>query len=144
MAPQGLNEPEACFIGVRAEQNGREADSDRASRVPNHFLQQKHALLTRDKLRQKCILEEVPRKYFPNVPLALPPCQLPIEIPCQADSKRASVNLDFSRPTEARDFERHATQRGCKFHSPELTVWTELYHVPPAQQSALAWSNVLR
>jgi len=145
MAPQGLVTPETFFIGRRAEQNGSEANSDHARRVSNQFPQQKNEFLNQNqnKLGQKCILEEVHCKHFPNVPLALPPCQLPIEIPGQADSKRDSVNVVSSRPTEARDFGRHATQRGCSFHSPELTVWTELCHVPPAQQSALAERNIL-
>ena len=143
MAPHELIAPEACFIGIRAEQNALEANADHASRIPKHYLKQKNELLTKDKLRQKCILEEVLRKHFPNVPLALPPCQIPNDIPSQADPKRAPVNLVFSRLTEARDFERHAPQRGCKFHSPELTVWSELCHVPPAQQAALAGGNIL-
>ena len=143
MAPQELIAPEACFIGIRAEQNAREVNSDHASRVPRHYLQQKNELLTKDKLRQKCILEEVHRKHFPDVPLALPPFHLPKEIPCKADPKRASVNIVFSRAIEARDFERYAPQRGCNSHSPELTVWSELRHVPPAQQAALAWRNTL-
>ena len=33
MAPHGLIAPEACFIGIRAEQNAPEANSDHASRV---------------------------------------------------------------------------------------------------------------
>ena len=61
MAPHELIAPEACFIGIRAEQNALEANSDHASRVPKHYLQQKNELLTKDKLRQKCILEEVSR-----------------------------------------------------------------------------------
>jgi hypothetical protein len=143
MAPQGLIESEACFIGIRAEQNAPEANSDHASRIPKYCLQQKDLLLSKDKLRQRCILEEVYRKHFPDVPLALPPFPLPIDIPSKADATRAPTNIVPSRSTEARDFERHATQRGCNVHSPELTVWTELCHVPSAPQPVLAWGNVL-
>ena len=143
MAPHELIAPEACFIGIRAAQNALGVNSEHAGRVTRHYLKQKNELLTRGKLLQKCILEEVHRKHFPNVPLALPPFHIPNDIPSQADPKRAPVNLVFSRPTEARDFERHATQRGCKFHSPELTVWSELFHVPPAQQEARAGENIL-
>ena len=143
MAPHELIATEACIIGIRAEQNAREANSDHASRIPKHCLQQKDLLLSKDKLRQRCILEEVYRKHFPKVPLALLPFQLPKEIPRKADSKRASVNLVFSRSTEEREFERHAPQRGCNFHSPELTVWSEPCHVPSAQQAALAGRNNL-
>jgi len=143
MAPHELIAPEACFIGIRAEQNALEAASDHASRVPRQYLKQKNDLLTNGKLREKCILEKVPRKHFPDDPLALPPCHIPNDIPSQADPKRAPVKFVFSRPTEARDFERHAPQRGCKFHCPELTVWSELCYVPPAQQAARAWGNIL-
>jgi hypothetical protein len=143
MAPHVVIAPEACFIGMRADRNACEADSDHASRIPNHYLQQKNELVTKDKLRQKRILEEVYKRYFPDVPLALPPCHLRIEISCKADSKRVSANIVFSRPIEARDFERHATERGCNFHSPELTVWTELCHVSSAQPAALAWRDIL-
>ena len=143
MPPHKLIAPEACSIGIRAELNACEADSDHASRVPKHYLQQKNEFLTKDKSRQKCILEEVYRKHLPNVPLALPPFQLPNEIPSQADPKRAPVNIVFFSPTEPRGFERHATQRGCNFHSPELTVWSELCHVPSAQQPARAGRNIL-
>jgi len=109
MAPQELIALEACSIGIRAELNASEVNSDHASRA-----------------------------------LAVPPCQLPKkELPCKADPKRASVNILFSRPIEARDFERHATQRGCNFNSPELTVGSELCHAPSAQQGAPAWRNML-
>lgn len=143
MAPHGLNAPEGCSIGIRAELNACEADPDQPSRVPGLCHRQKNEFFTKDKLPLKRILEEVYRKHFPNVPLALPPFQLPNYIPSQADPKRASLNLVFSRPTEARVFERHATQRGCSFHSPELTVWTELWQVPSAHQAALAGRKVL-
>jgi hypothetical protein len=138
MAPQGLIASEAYFIGIRAEQNSPEANSAHASRIPKHYLQQKNEPLTKDKLRQKCILGEVYRKHFPQVQLALLPFQFPKENPSNADPTRAPVNIVLSRSTEARDFERHAPQRGCNFHSPELTVWSEPCHVPSAQQAALA------
>lgn len=143
MAPQELSALMARSIGIRAELSASEVNSDHASRVLKHCLQQKNELHAKEKLRQKRILEEVYRKHFPNVPLAVPPCQLPKEIPCKADPKRASVNKVFSRSIEARDLERDATQRGCNFHFPELTVWSELCHVPSAQQAALAWRNTL-
>ncbi len=143
MAPHKLIALEVCSIGIRAELNASEVNSDHASRVLKHCLRQKNELLAKEKLRQKRIREEVYRKHFPDVPLAVPPCQLPKEIPCKADPKPASVNKVFSRAIEARDLERHATQRGCNSHSPELTVWSELCHVPSAQQAALAWRNAL-
>ena len=143
MAPHELIAPETCFIGIRAERNALEANSDHTNRVPKHYLQQKNELLAKGKLRQQCILEEACQKHFRNVPPALPPCQIPNDIPSQADPKRAPADLVFSRPTAARDFERHAPQRGCKFHSPELTVWSGLFYVPPAQRAALAWGNNL-
>jgi hypothetical protein len=143
MPPHGLIAPEACFIGIRAEQNAFEANSDHANRIPRQYLKQKNRLLKRDNLRRKRILDEAPRKHFPDVPLALPPSHIPNGIPSQADPECAPVNLVFFRRTEACDFERHAPQRGCKFHSPELTVWSELFYVPPAQQAALAWGNNL-
>ena len=143
MIPHGLTPLATCFIGIRAELNAAQVNSDHTSRVLRHCLQQKNELLAKEKLRQKRILEEVHRKHFPDVPLAVPPCQLPKEIPCKTDPKRASVNKLCSRAIQARDFERHATQRGCNFHSPELTVWSELCHVPSAQQAALVWINIL-
>ena len=143
MAPQECIAPAACIIGIRAEQNACEANPDHASRLPKHHPQQKNKHLTKDKLQQQRILEEVYQEHFRNVPPALPPCHLRIEISCKADSKRVSANIVFSRPIEARDFERHATERGCNFHSPELTVWTELCHVSSAQPAALAWRDIL-
>ena len=143
MAPHELVASEACFIGIRAELNACETNSDRASRVPEPYLQEKNRLRTKNKLRQNCIFEEAYRKRFPDVPLALPPFRLPNEIPSQADPKRAPANIVFSRSTKARDIERRATQRGCNFHSPGLTVWSELCHVPSAQQAALPGRNIL-
>ena len=143
MTPHGLIASEACFIGVRAEQNVCEPNTDHASRVLKHYHQQKNGLLTQDKLQQKCILEEVNGKHFPHVSLALPPFPLPHDVPSPLDPQRAPVNLVFSRPMEARDCARHAPQRGCEFHSSELTVWSELCHVPSAQQAALPWRNIL-
>ena len=143
MAPQELIAHEVCSIGIRADQNAREANPDNTSRVLKHYAQQKNDLLRKDNLRQKCILGEVYRKHFPNVPPALPAHQPPNDIPLEADPKPVPVHWVFSRPTEGRDFERHATQRGCKFHSPELTVWSELSHVPSAQQPALAGRYLL-
>ncbi len=143
MAPHELMALEACSIGIRADLNASEVNSDHASGVLKHCLQQKNELHAKEKLRQKRILQEVYRKHFPDVPLAVPPCQLPKEIPCKADPKRASVNKVFSRAIEAHDLERDATQRGCNFHSPELIVWSEPCHVPSVQQAALAWRNIL-
>jgi hypothetical protein len=143
MAPHELIAPEAFSIGIRADLNASEANSDHASRLPKHYLQQKNERLTKDKLQQQRILEEVNQKHFRNVPPALPPRQLANEIPCKSHPKRASVNLVFSRSIEGHDFERHATQRGCRFHSPELTVWSELCHVPSAEQGARAGRNIL-
>ena len=143
MAPHELIASEACFIGIRAEQNALGVNADHANRIPRQYLKQKNKLLKRENLRQKCILEEVPRKHFPDDPLALPSSQIPNDIPSQADPKRARVNLVFSRRTEACDFERHAAQRGCKFHSSELAAWSELGLVLPAPQAALAWGNNL-
>ncbi len=141
MAPHELIASEACFIGIRAELNACEANSDHASRVLKHYLQKKTELRTNNNLRQRCVLEEAYRKHFPNVPPALPPFRLPNKIPSQADPKRALVNIVFSRPTKTRDIERRATQRECHFHSQELTVWSKLCHVPSAQQAALPWRN---
>jgi hypothetical protein len=59
MAPHELIAPEACSLGIRAELKGTEANSDHASRVPKHYLQQKNEIVTKEKLRQKCILAEV-------------------------------------------------------------------------------------
>lgn len=143
MAPHNLIAPEACFSGIRAELNAGKANTDHASRVPKHCLEQNNELLTKDKLRQDCILKEVYRKHFPNVPLALPSCRLPNEIRCNAHPKRALVNIVVTRPSKARDFERHATHRGCSFHSPELIAWSELCHVPTAEQAVLPWANIL-
>jgi hypothetical protein len=143
MTPQDLIAPEAGGIGIRAEQSGAEANSHHADRIPKLYPQQKNEFFTKVKSWQKCILEEMYRKHFLDVPLALPPSQPPDDIPCEADPKRAPVNLVFSRPPDARDFERHAPQRGCKFLYPELTVRSELCHVPPARQAALAGRNIL-
>jgi len=143
MAPHELIVPEACSIGTQADQYALESNLNHPSTFRRQYLKQKNKLLSRDKLRQKCILEDMPWKRFPDVPLTLPPCQIRNAIPSQADPKRAAVNLVFSRPTQACDFERHARQRGCKSHSPELTGWSELFYVPPAQQAALAWGNIL-
>ena len=77
MAPHELIAPEACFIGIRAELNACEANTDHASRVLKHYLQQKNELLTKDKLRQKCILEEVYRKHFPECSASSPTFSAP-------------------------------------------------------------------
>lgn len=143
MAPHELIAYEACFIGILAEQNAPEANSDHARRIPKHCLQRKDLPLSKDKPRQRCILEEVYRKHFPKVPLALLPFQLPKENPSNAALTRVPVNIVRSRPTGAHDFERHASPRGCNFHSPELTVWSEPCHVPSARQAALAGRNNL-
>ena len=141
MAPHELIASEAYFIGIRAEQYGLEADPDHGSRVPKHYPQQKNKHPTKDNSRKRCILEVVYRKDSPDVPLALSPYQLPNEIPCKADPKRASANIAFSRPIEAHDFKRNASPRGCNSHSPELTVWSELSHAPSAPQTVLVWGN---
>jgi hypothetical protein len=143
MAPHELIAPEGCLVGNRAEGKACESSANHASRVLKHYLQQKNEILTKDELRRECIIEEVCRKHLSDVPLALPLCQLPNNIPSKADPKRALVNIVVSCPSEARDVERPATQRGCNSHSPELTVWSELCHVPSAQQVALPGTNTL-
>jgi len=115
MAPHELIALEACSSGIRVEMNASEVNSDHASRVLKECLQQKNELLAKEKLRQKHILEEVYRKHFPDVPLAIPPCQLPKQIPCKADPKRASVNMVFSRAIEACDGEKDATPMRMQF-----------------------------
>ncbi len=125
MAPQGVVAPEACFIGIRAEVNACKANSEHASRISKHYPQQ-NLFLTKDKLGQKRMLEEVSRKHFSHAPLALPPCQLLHEIPCAKDPKRASVNLVFSRPIERRDFDRHAAPGGWNSRCSELALWRGL------------------
>jgi len=142
MTPQGRIAPEACFIGIRAEGDACESNTDHASRFLRPYLQQINGLLTRDKLRQKCIREEVCGKHFTNLPPALLLFQFPKANPCNADPTRAPVNVVLSRPTEAPDLERHASQRGCNFHSPELKMWSELCHVPSAEQAGLAERNI--
>ena len=72
MAPQELIAPEACIIGIRAEQNALEANPDHASRLPKHYLQQKNERLTKDKLQQKCILEEVYQEALPQCSASSP------------------------------------------------------------------------
>jgi hypothetical protein len=62
---------------------------------------------------------------------------------CRVPKYYPQQKLVFPRPTEACDFERHAAQRGCSFHSLELTVWSKLCHAPSARHAALAWKNVL-
>ena len=143
MAPLEPIAPEACFIGIRAELNVCEPNTDHSSGVPKDYLQPKNEFLTKGKLRHECILEEVYRQHFLNVPLALPPCRLPNEVTCKAHPKRVPVNTVFTCPTKARDIERHAPPRGCDFHSPELTVWSELGHVLSAQHAAWAGSKIL-
>ena len=142
MAPHDLIALEAGSIGIRAEMNAPEATPDHASRVLKHCLQQKNELLAKEKLQQKRILEDVYRKHFLDVPLAVPSCQVPKEIPCKADPKRASVNKVFTRAIEAGDFEKHATQREGSFHSPGLTVWSELCHVSFARPATPARKNM--
>ena len=143
MTPHGLIDPEACFTGIHAERNAPEADSHHASRAPEYYPQQKNEILTQDKFQPKCILEEVCRKHFPNAPPALPPCQIPDDISSKADPKFTPISLILSHPTEARDFERHAHQQGCNFHSPKLTVWSGLCHVPSVPEPAPAGRNIL-
>lgn len=142
MTPQGRIAPEACFIGIRAEGNACESNTGHASRFLKPYLQQKNGLLTKDRLRQKCILEEVCGKHFTTLPLALLLFQFPKQNPFIADPTRAPINVVLSRPTETRDRERYAPQRGCNFHSPELTMWSELCHVPSAEQAGLAERNI--
>ena len=142
MAPQGLIAPEACSIGIRAEGNACESSTDHASRFLKSYLQQKNGLLTKDKLRQKCILEEVCGKHFTHIPLALPPFPLPHAVPSPVDPQRAPINVVFSRPMEACDCARHAPQQRCKFHSPALTMWSDLCNVPSAEQAGLAERNI--
>jgi hypothetical protein len=143
MVPHELVATDACFNCIQAQLNALEVNSDHAKRALKYCLQQKNNLLSKERFRQGHILEEVCRKHFPDVLLAVPPCQLLKEIPCKADPKQASVNKGFPRAIEARDLERHATQRGYNFHSSELTEWSELCHAPSAQQAALAWKNIL-
>ena len=69
MTPQGRIAPEACFIGIRAEGNACESNTGHASRFLKPYLQQKNGLLTKDRLRQNCILEEVCGKHFTTLPL---------------------------------------------------------------------------
>ena len=137
MAPQGVVAPETCLIGIRAEVNAGEANSQHTSRISKHYLKQ-NLLLTKDELGQKRILEEVSRKHFSHAPLALPPCQLLHEIPCKKDPKRASVNLVFSCPIERRDFDRHAAQRGCNSRCSELALWSDLCPGLPVPEAARA------
>lgn len=62
---------------------------------------------------------------------------------CRVPKHYPQQKLVFPRPTEARDFEGHATERGCSFHSLELTVWSKLCHASSARRAALAWKNLL-
>jgi hypothetical protein len=48
MTPHELTAHRACSLGMRAELNVLEANSDHASRVPKHHLQPKSELLTKE------------------------------------------------------------------------------------------------
>jgi hypothetical protein len=88
---------QAGSIGIRAELNAVEVYAEHASRLLKLFFQQGRELLAKDQLQPESNPEGMDRTQFPDVPLALPPSQLPCETSCKADHKRPSVREVFLR-----------------------------------------------
>jgi len=91
MGIEELTALEALGVAIRAEQDASEVYSDLALRVGNELLRQKIELLAKEELQHKRILEEMYKKQFTDVPLLLPPSQLPKEISCKTERDQLSV-----------------------------------------------------
>ena len=91
MPAPGITALEALGIAIRAEQDASEVYSELADRVSNPYLEQKIETLAKEELQHKRILEDAYQKQFSEVPLVLPPSQLPKALTCKADRDRLSV-----------------------------------------------------
>ncbi len=114
MAPHELTALEALGVGIRAEIDASELYSELAKRVSNPFLREKILLLAKEEVQHKRLLEEAYQRQFPEVPLALPPSQLPKQISGKADREQLSVTEVLSCAIEeerkAREFYLQAAQ----------------------------------
>ena len=91
MIGEDLTSLEALAVAIRAEADAAELYAELAARVENVTLRQKIDLLAKEELQHKRLLEEQYSKQFPDVPLVLPPSQLPREICSKTERDHMSV-----------------------------------------------------